>query len=107
MHVTGPVDGLPIALEILAASPSAVALDTAMYTLLQLCPADVPLWQEAVNRHVFGANSGDLTFPLEPLDSFDASGFVIPATLQPAGFHPYRLARRLMKNTWAACFDNK
>jgi uncharacterized protein (DUF362 family) len=106
MHVTGPVDGLPFALEMLAASPSAVALDTAVYTLLRLCPADVPLWQEAVRRGMFGAHPGDLAYPLEPLDSFDARDFVIPATLQPAGFHPFRLAKRLMKNTWSACFDN-
>lgn len=107
MHVTGPVDGLPFALEMLAASPSAVALDTAIYTLLRLCPADVPLWQEAVRRNILGANPGDLAYPLEPLDSFDARDFVIPTTLQPAGFHPFRLAKRLMKNTWAACFDIK
>jgi len=105
MHVTGPVDGLPFALEMLAASTSAVALDTAVYTLLRLCPADVPLWQEAVRRDMFGANPEDLAYPLEPLDSFDARDFVIPATLQSAGFHPVRLAKRLMKNTWAACFD--
>jgi uncharacterized protein (DUF362 family) len=107
MHVTGPVDGLPFPLEMLAASPSAVALDTAIYTLLGLCPADVPLWQEAVRRNIPGAKPGDLAYPQEPLDSFDARDFVIPATLQPAGFHPFKLAKRLMKNTWAACFDNK
>jgi uncharacterized protein (DUF362 family) len=105
MHVTGPVDGLPFALDMLAASPSSVALDTAVYTLLRLCPADVPLWQEAVRRDMFGANAGDLAYPLEPLDSFDARDFVIPATLKPVGFHPFRLAKRLMKNTWAACSD--
>ena len=86
MHVSGPVDGAPFPLEMLAASPSAVALDTALYTLLQRCPADVPLWQEAVRRHLAGADPGDLTYPLEPLEAFDAGGFVIPAALQPAGF---------------------
>ena len=107
MHVTGPVDGSPFPLGLLAASHSAVALDTALYTLLQRCPADVPIWQEAVRRQVFGADPGDLSYPLEPLESFDAGDFVIPATLQCAGFHPFRLARRFMINTWAACFDNK
>lgn len=107
MHVTGPVDGLPFPLEMLAASPSAVALDTAIYTLLRLCPTDVPLWQEAVKRNILGASPGDLAYPLEPLDSFDARDFLIPVTLQPAGFHPFRMAKRMMKNTWAAYFDNK
>ena len=107
MHQTGPVNGLPFALGMLAASPSPVALDTAVYTLLGLGPADVPLWQEAVRRNLAGANPGDLAYPLEPLDSFDARGFVIPSTLHQVGFHPYRIAKRLLQNTWAACFDNK
>lgn len=105
MHVTGPVDGLPCPLEMLAASPSPVALDTAFYTFMRLAPADIPLWQEALNRQVPGADSADLTFPLEPLDAFDARDFVLPAALQPVGFHPLKLAKRLLKNTWAACFD--
>jgi uncharacterized protein (DUF362 family) len=107
MHVSGPVDGSPFPLRMLAASSSAVALDTALYTLLQLCPADVPLWQEAVKRNLPGANAADLTYPLEPLEAFDATDFVIPAGLQPAGFHPYKIAKRLVINTWAACFDHK
>ena len=107
MHVTGPVDGLPFPLGMLAASPSPVALDTAMYTLLGLSPADVPLWQEARRRKLAGTNPGDLAYPLEPLGSFDVRDFVIPPTLQPLGFHPYRIAKRLVKNTWAACFDHK
>ena len=107
MHITGPVHGSPFPLQMLAASPSAVALDTAVYTLLQLCPTDVPLWQEAVRRRLPGAHPGDLAYPLEPLQSFDAEGFVFPAALRPAGFHPYKLAKRLMINTWCACFDNK
>ncbi len=107
MHVTGPVDGLPFSLEMLAASPSAVALDTAIYTLLGLSPTDVPLWQEAVKRNLPGASPGDLAYLLEPLSSFDAREFRLPTTLQPAGFHPSSLAKRLMKNTWAACFDKK
>jgi uncharacterized protein (DUF362 family) len=105
MHVTGPVDGSPFPLHLLAASRSPVALDTALYTLLNLHPADLPLWREAVRRRLPGAAPGDLAFPLEPLESFDAQGFVMPAALQPAGFHPYRVARRLVINTWSAVFD--
>ena len=107
MHVTGPVDGSPFPLKMLAASHSAVALDTAIYTLLQLSPSDVRLWQEALRRHLPGANQEDLAYPLEPLESFDATDFVIPSSLQPAGFHPYKIAKRLVINTWSACFDNK
>ena len=107
MHVSGPVDGSPFPLQMLAASHSAVALDTAVYTLLGLSPADVRLWREAVRRQMPGADLAEVAFPLETLESFDARDFVIPATLQPAGFHPYRIARRAVINAWAACFDKK
>jgi uncharacterized protein (DUF362 family) len=107
MHVTGPVDGQPFPLQMLAASRSAVALDTAVFTLLGLSPADVRLWQEAVRRDLPGAKLADVAFPLETLESFDAKAFVFPAALQPAGFHPYRIARRAVINAWSACFDNK
>jgi hypothetical protein len=56
---------------------------------------------------MLGASPLDLAYPLEPLEAFDAQDFVIPPTLQPAGFHPFRLAKRLMINTWTACFDKK
>ena len=39
MHVTGPSGGQPFALGCVGASPSAVALDTALYTLLGVRPA--------------------------------------------------------------------
>jgi uncharacterized protein (DUF362 family) len=107
MHATGPVDGLPFPLALLAASSSAVALDTAVYTLLQLTPAHVPLWQEAARRNLFGASPAHLTYPLEPLEAFDARDFLLPAALQPLSFHPYRIARRFVKNTWSACFEDK
>ncbi|GAH09440.1 unnamed protein product, partial [marine sediment metagenome] len=87
MHVTGPVDGEPFFLNLLAASPSAVALDTALYSLLHLSPPAVPLWQEALRRKIPGANFKDLIFPLASLESFDAAGFIIPPGLQPVGFH--------------------
>jgi uncharacterized protein (DUF362 family) len=98
MHGTGPVDGRPFPLGLLAASPSAVALDTAVYTLLGLRPIDVPLWQEALNRNLPGVRAAELAYPLEPLDSFDARGFQVPATLHPLGFHPLKLAKHLLKN---------
>jgi uncharacterized protein (DUF362 family) len=107
MHVTGPVDGHPFPMELLAASTSAVALDTAIYTLLQLTPANVPLWQEAVRRNIFGASPADLIYPLELLASFDGKDFLLPSTLQPLSFHPIRLAKRFIKNTLSACSDNK
>jgi uncharacterized protein (DUF362 family) len=107
MHVTGPVVGQPFPLGLLAASPSAPALDTAMYTLLQLSPEDVPIWQECRKRNLPGAHPADLTYPLESLASFRTEGFVIPATLQPVGFHPYRILKRLVINSWSACCDKR
>jgi uncharacterized protein (DUF362 family) len=103
MHVRGPVNGEPYSLGLLAASPSAVALDTAVYTLLGLQAAEVPLWQEALVRDLPGGKPEDIFYPLESLDSFEARGFQMPATLQSLGFHPLRLVRNSVKHAIFAC----
>jgi len=102
MHGRGPVDGEPYHLGLLAASPSAFALDTAIYQLLGLQPADVPLWQESVRQELAGVRPEEIYFPLEPLDSFDAGEFRVPGRLQSLNFHPWRLTKSAFKRAWAA-----
>jgi uncharacterized protein (DUF362 family) len=102
MHAGGPVDGEPYFLGLLAASPSAVALDTAVFSLLGLQPADVPIWQEVVNQGLPGGQPEEIFFPLELPNSFDAGGFRVPVTLDSLNFHPLRLAKSAIKRTWAA-----
>lgn len=92
MHVTGPICGEPNATEFLAASVSPVALDTAVYSMLGLAAGDVPLWNEALRRHLPGSDAADLTYPLASPNEFDLSMFQAPADLKPQTFNPLRLA---------------
>lgn len=102
MQGGGPVDGEPYHLGLLAASPSAVALDSAVFTLLGLQPADVPIWLEAVNQGLAGVRPEEIFFPLEYPGSFDAGGFRVPTNLHSLNFHPLRLAKSTVKRAWAA-----
>jgi uncharacterized protein (DUF362 family) len=100
MQGRGPVDGEPYHLGLLAASPSAVALDTSVFTLLGLQAPDVPIWQEAVNQGLPGVRPEEIFFPMEYPGVFDAVGFRIPAHLQSLNFHPLRLAKSALKRAW-------
>lgn len=102
MQGGGPVNGEPYRLGLLAASPSALALDTAVFTLLGLQAADVSIWQEAVNQGLPGSQPEEIFFPLEPPGSFAAQGFNLPATLHSLNFHPLRLAKSALKRFRAA-----
>lgn len=97
MHKDGPVKGAPFPFGLLAASPSAVALDTALYGLLGLLPVDIPIWREAIEQRLAGVNPEEIYYPLEPPTSFDVTGFQIPAQLQALNFHPLRLAKNALK----------
>lgn len=98
MHVGGPVHGQPYNLELLAASPSAVGLDTAVFSLLGQSAADVATWQEALRRGLPGAALTDLCYPLEPPQAFANNGFQIPRELDPVGFNPVRLMRNFIRH---------
>lgn len=93
MHRDGPTGGDPFPLGMVAASRTPAALDTAIYTLLGLAPAEVALWREAQSRALPGARPEDIAYPLERPEAFDAAAFIIPATLKPVTFHPLRLAK--------------
>lgn len=98
MHVGGPVHGQPYNLELLAASPSAVGLDAAVFSLLGLSALEVATWREALRRRLPGAALSDLWYPLEPPQAFANNGFQIPQDLDPVGFNPIRLLRNFFKH---------
>lgn len=98
MHRSGPIGGEPFDLGLLAASPSPIALDTALYTLLGLGPDTAPLWREARVRELPGSSAQALDFPLQPLDAFNASGFVVPERLSPVSFAPSRLIKGRLRS---------
>lgn len=92
MHVNGPTNGRPYPLGLLGASPSPVALDTAVLKVIGLPPAHAPLWQTAFDLNLPGVDAGDIVYPLEPPASFNGSGFKTPGRLHPVSFRPLRIA---------------
>ncbi len=101
MHESGPTGGKPYALGLLGASAVSQALDTALWTLLNLTPQVVPLWRAAATRGLPGADPAELAYPgLCPAD-FPAAGFVVPARLKAETFDPYRLIRGRLKSLCA------
>ena len=101
MHITGPSNGKPFHAGLLAASLSPVALDTALYALLDLSPEAVPLWNELQRRRMHGAFPDDIVLVGEPATSFDVSSFVMPERLIPQTFNPFRLALSAVRRLWA------
>jgi len=92
MHVHGPVKGQPYSMGLLAASNSAVALDTVVMTMLGLKPEDAPLWRLSVNLNLPGANPEDIVYPLETPESFNSKDFKFTERLYPISFRPFKLA---------------
>jgi uncharacterized protein (DUF362 family) len=92
MHRDGPIKGEPFPLGMLAASKNGVALDTMACTLIGLAPERVPLWEEAETRGMDGANPARLAYPLESLERFDTTGFML-SEARELSFAPMRLIR--------------
>lgn len=101
MHVRGPMGGRPFALGLLGASASAVALDTALATLLGVAPEASAIWKESLRRGLPGARLEQIAFPVLQLRDFDAAGFQVPGVLRPVTFNPLQLARGACKRLLA------
>ncbi len=97
MHRTGPMQGDPLPLGLLAAAGDPIALDTALYAMLRLTPADIPLWAEADRRRLPAADPTNLAYPLAQPHEFDLSAFEVPDDLSPVSFRPATLARSLFR----------
>ena len=92
LHRDGPINGEPFELGLLAASDNGVALDTAAYAILGLRPAQVPLWEEAMARHMDGANPAGIEYPLEKPHLFDSTGFEM-SPVRPLDFVALRIIK--------------
>lgn len=100
MHVTGPAGGQPFQLGLLAASPCAVALDTALYTTIGVAAPAVPVWDALIRRGAPGALPENIAYPLQTPQAFPAQGFRVPETLVDVSFRPHRLAWSLCRRVW-------
>lgn len=98
MHETGPINGKPFELNLLAASKSPWAIDTAMYMMLGLNPQKLLLWQEGIKRKISGCDPSEIFYPIEPPDNFDTKEFIIPDELSPMEFEFFRVVKGRIKN---------
>ncbi|MCJ2166216.1 MULTISPECIES: DUF362 domain-containing protein [unclassified Pseudodesulfovibrio] len=92
LHKDGPINGVPFPLGLLAASNNGIALDTAVYALLGLTPARVPLWAEAATRNMSGTDPAGIGYPLEQPGLFDTTGFEL-SPKRELSFAPMRLVK--------------
>lgn len=98
MHRGGPIHGQAYPLGLLGAAADTLALDAALYGLLGLTPAEVPLWAEALRQGLAAANPAATHFSLENPGAFDATGFVFQTELDPMRFKPLRFLRGRVKS---------
>jgi uncharacterized protein (DUF362 family) len=101
MHVHGPVKGQSYPMGLLAASNSAVALDTAVMTILGLKPEDAPLWRLSVDLNLPGATPEEIVYPLETPELFNGKDFKFTERLNPISFRPLKVAAHYMRR-WRA-----
>lgn len=92
LHKDGPIKGEPFQLGLLSASGNGVAIDAVAYEILGLAPDLVPLWQEALNRGMAGADLGEVSYPLEKPTLFDPTGFMMSPE-RPLDFHVMRIIK--------------
>ncbi len=99
MHVTGPTGGSPLKMDLLAASRSEIALDTALYLAIGALPEKVPLWRAAMKRGLPGSRPDEITYPaLRPEEAGPEEPFILPSELSPLVFSPTRFIKGRIKS---------
>lgn len=93
MHQSGPVDGAPYPLSLLAASTNAVAVDRALHTILQVDPQTSPVMAACQQAGLQGASLSQLIFPLTTPEELQVDDFQAPASLNPVRFNPFRFLK--------------
>lgn len=102
MHVTGPSNGAPYPLGLLAVSSSCVALDEAFCAILGCTVADVPLAAALVRRGHADclANGCRPRYPLLLPAECAVRDFRVPAHLLHTSFRPWRLLKSCLRRFW-------
>ncbi len=104
MHRTGPMGGDVFDLQCLGASLNAQALDTAIYSMLQLKPESVPLWNYARKAQDAAAFEQNIHYTDMQPSQFDCSAFALPQELMHVSFQPHRLLASFAKRLWTRFF---
>ncbi|MFH1215709.1 MAG: DUF362 domain-containing protein [Pseudomonadota bacterium] len=97
MHRSGPMDGEPFPLGVVAGAKNPVALDSAMLEVLGVNPEKSLVWRETRRRNLAGWRDGDLVYPLLRPDDVAVTGFVVPERLKPIPFLPLQVLRSILK----------
>ncbi len=91
MHQNGPTTGVPYKLGIIAGGLNPVAIDAALYQLLGVDSLRSPLARECQKRGLETAFAQNLNYPLLAPEELRVHDFMVPNTLNPVSFHPWRL----------------
>ncbi|MCR5814487.1 MAG: DUF362 domain-containing protein [Desulfovibrio sp.] len=103
MHVTGPGNGQPYPLQLIAACQSAPLLDEILVRLLGSAVAHVPLARALQQAGLVPCQEGDgrLLFPLAKPSDWTVTDFQVPESLLTTSFAPHRLLLSLLRRLWA------
>ncbi len=97
MHITGPSGGKPFQLNLIGASPSPMALDTAIYHMLGAQEHLTPLNQAAKLTPFAAAFPENINYTAQHPSEFNTSDFILPHKLDDPCFLPHRLITSLCK----------
>ncbi len=103
MHKTGPVQGSPFPLGLIAGGASPVAVDTALLSILGLDPGLSPLWQACRRAGMAGLHCGELEFPLLRPEDVRSQGFMVPPVLNPIRFSLLHFSRSMFRRLTTGC----
>ncbi len=97
MHCTGPINGKPYPLRVVAAGTNPVAMDSAFLDLLGISEQDSPLQVAAMHGSIVGSRKEDISYPLSSPADVRAGGFSVPVTLNPIRFRPFSFVRSTVR----------
>jgi uncharacterized protein (DUF362 family) len=102
MHRTGPVQGSPLSLGVLAGALEPAAADTGLLLALAIEPVLSPTWRECRKRELPGSLPEQLVFPFLGPEAFHAARFELPLQLAPVRFQAGRLLQSGLKKMTSA-----